>query len=102
VDGRYRKSTSRIHGRKEGRRKRRKNMMISDRLWQCLSYMPKEPKHRLDLFALTMKNNEREKNLKEGRKVLKSEVELSLSAMQGLLQTWTSLLQETPRRYRGV
>lgn len=39
----------------------------------------------------------------EGGKVLEYEVELSLSAMQGLFTcTWTSLLQETPRRYRGV
>jgi hypothetical protein len=67
MDGRYRKSTSRIHGRKEGRKKRRKDM-ISDRLWQCLSHMPKETKRRLDLFASAMKNNERkEKNLEGGK-----------------------------------
>ena len=42
---------------KEGRREGRKGT-ISDRLHQCLSHIPKETKHRLDLFfALTMKSD---------------------------------------------
>jgi len=66
VEGRYRTSTSRVHGRKEGRREGRKEV-ISDRLCQCLSQMSKETRHRLDLFALMMEYNEKKQTWGEGR-----------------------------------